>query len=470
MQKSLALLLILCALLSLLTACQSSYSQPTDGYDIEVFVEGLKRKEAFLGHYVGNETRIVDTTQVKDGKFSFRGDSLLPVGLYLIIFPPSNDYLEIILAEDQQFSLKTDIRQPVAYMEVQNSLENELFYKDLNIVDEFRKNVSNLETQLQGRLSQAEKDSIRSEIDAEKEKLSDYKTSIPDQYPDLFFTQIFQAVQPVDIPRQVVEEDPSKKEDIIRSYTKAHYFDKIDLGDERLLFTPLIYRKVATYLGRFTDHSHADSVISSLDFILDKAKGNEEIFSYLVEVFLGQYQQFRLPTPRRDSILAFVLEKELEVMDKPRPTFIDPKRITDIRVGSPAPDFMAGGMEGDFFKMSEIEASKTVVYFWDYACEECQKSTPKLARQFRENALAEKGIRLMTINMNGDPQEWKTVLEDFGLDQEGIINTQDIHRKFGGEALYQVRLYPSIFLLDDKKRVLDHSLSGEELMERLLQN
>ncbi len=62
-------------------------------------------------------------------------------------------------------------------------------------------------------------------------------------------------------------------------------------------------------------------------------------------------------------------------------------------------------MEGGFYKVSEIEASRTVIYFWYYACEKCQKSTPKLARQFRENALAEKGIRLMTINTNEDPQE-----------------------------------------------------------------
>ncbi|MCI4671247.1 MAG: DUF4369 domain-containing protein [Bacteroidia bacterium] len=459
------LLLITCMSLS---SCQNVSTSNSTGYQIDVAVEGLKRKQVFLGHYYGAETRIIDTTEVKDGKFSFKGDSLLPAGMYLLVFPPTNSYLDVILDEDQQFSLKTDIRTPTESMQVSGSRENELYYQDLNKLDKLKKDLQSYSQKAaQYPRGSAQFDSITKLIKDVRNEVSEYKDNIQKEYPELFFAKLSKAIQNVEVPTEIYEANKDAGAKFVPAYIKAHFFDNTDLTDARLLRTPVLYRKVANYLGQYVDHDHADSVTTALNVILEKSNGNKEISNYLLDLFWNQYLRFNLPKSRKDSIFSFLSNYEDDNGIRRSPVLPPAEMIPPLKPGGQVTDFVVANAENSFSSVSQIKSEWTILYFWDYGCDHCQEATPKLVKAFEEKAYADKSVTLFTVNLTGTKDEWKEMLEKFDMHKAGIINGEDIERESGAFELYKIETLPSILILDKNKRLVDQRLGEQDLIKIL---
>ena len=67
-----------------------------------------------------------------------------------------------------------------------------------------------------------------------------------------------------------------------------HYFDDIDLKDSRLLRSSVLHMKVEQYLNTYVPKI-PDSVSAAIDRIIERARGNNEVFQYLVVTLLNQY-------------------------------------------------------------------------------------------------------------------------------------------------------------------------------------
>jgi hypothetical protein len=64
-------------------------------------------------------------------------------------------------------------------------------------------------------------------------------------------------------------------------YYKSHFWDNVDFSDERLLRTPILQNKIKTYTTQLTPQ-HPDSIIESVNLIIEKSKANKEVFKYCV--------------------------------------------------------------------------------------------------------------------------------------------------------------------------------------------
>ena len=93
----------------LLIGCYSINSIASEsGYKIEVHIQGLTQSQLILAHYFGGSVYPDDTLKLDSkGHGAFIGDKSLPQGIYLVYFEDGSSF-QIILGDDQQFSLKTD--------------------------------------------------------------------------------------------------------------------------------------------------------------------------------------------------------------------------------------------------------------------------------------------------------------------------------------------------------------------------
>ena len=71
-------------------------------------------------------------------------------------------------------------------------------------------------------------------------------------------------------------------------YYKEHYFDNINFKDDWLIRTSFFYPKVLRYLDDLTYNS-VEHINESLDVIIDKTEGDNEIFQFLVVNLLNKY-------------------------------------------------------------------------------------------------------------------------------------------------------------------------------------
>src|SRR5690554_3695257 len=104
------------------------FSVSAQDYRIEVKVDGLKDSTLQMGYYFGEKTLLADTAPVNsNGVAVFKGDSLLPRGMYFVVLP--NSYFELLITDNQQFSVSTTLENVAKDLVFTNSPENTAFTK-----------------------------------------------------------------------------------------------------------------------------------------------------------------------------------------------------------------------------------------------------------------------------------------------------------------------------------------------------
>ena len=97
------------------------------GYEIALSMTNLKDTTVILGHYLNQSMYPDDTASIdSNGHGVFRGSRKLPGGMY-IVFLPSTRYFDIIIGEDQQFTIHADTTYFINTLSFSGSLENDLF-------------------------------------------------------------------------------------------------------------------------------------------------------------------------------------------------------------------------------------------------------------------------------------------------------------------------------------------------------
>ena len=128
-------------LLFLVVACgniaSSQVNEPTEDLKIDLQIDGLEGGVCkLLGVFTDQNFMVDSTIADASGKLNFTIDSLIPPGLYYVLFPNS-DYIQLLLDKDQHMGFKTTAANLVDDMEVSGSLDNHLFYKNLKYESDY---------------------------------------------------------------------------------------------------------------------------------------------------------------------------------------------------------------------------------------------------------------------------------------------------------------------------------------------
>ena len=114
-------------LLLIISVALLTYSGYAQKHKIEVQVKGLSDTTLLLGYHYGEKKLVADTIRVDSkGRGVFEGDSLLDGGLYLVL-TPNLRYFELIIDKDQEFKVVTDTADLFANLQIEGSLDNQVF-------------------------------------------------------------------------------------------------------------------------------------------------------------------------------------------------------------------------------------------------------------------------------------------------------------------------------------------------------
>lgn len=441
---------------------EQAVAQPIEpGYEITVSVKGFGAEEAYLAHHFGNQQYIKDTATVSQGNFTFKGDSTLDGGMYMIVLPPENKWFEVIIDKDQYFSISTDTTDFVANMKVEGCKENEVFYGDLQYIRNQREKINGVMESLKtAKEGSSEFKSLSKERDKINEAVVKYRTDLVEDNPELFYAKILKAVKDPVIP-----EPPDGADENYRFYYyRTHFFDDIDFGDRRMLRTPILYNKTDQYIERLTQ-KHPDSINVSIDKILDLAT-DTTIFRYFVQTFLNKYANSKIMG--MDGVYAHIVDSYYM---KGRAYWVDDSTLTKLieralaitptLVGRKAPNIKKKRLTGEQFDLHQVKAEYTLLYFWDYDCGHCKTVTPTLVKAY-ENYI-DKDVELVTVQINGDPKVWLEKLEEYGIKGIPLFDAT----RTSGISQYDLRSTPRLFILDKDKKILAKQISVDQMEDVL---
>ena len=126
----------------------------------------------------------------------------------------------------------------------------------------------------------------------QEEFMKTYLKKVIDENKGSLLASLVRALLPVEAPPMSITDgvkSDSLKWIIQYNYNKDHFFDNIDLNDERLIRTPILQSKLKTF---FTDVviQSPDSVNREIDRLIAKCEDNYSMFQF-VSVFL--FNHFR---------------------------------------------------------------------------------------------------------------------------------------------------------------------------------
>ncbi|MBK7609319.1 MAG: DUF4369 domain-containing protein [Saprospiraceae bacterium] len=116
-----------------------------------------------------------DTAVGKDGLFKFKNTKSLEPGIYLLVMPPKNDFIQLFINEgEQQLQIEADAQEVVKSFRIKGSHDNEVFYDYLNYLDIKRPEAQVLTEQIKATAD----DKIKAGL---QEKLDDLNKAVKDK-------------------------------------------------------------------------------------------------------------------------------------------------------------------------------------------------------------------------------------------------------------------------------------------------
>lgn len=454
------LLAIICILNSEL------FSNPIgdNGYRVSVTITQIPDTVLYLANYYGDKTYLTDTAFLDEsGRFVFEGDSLLPGGIYIIAGQSNNKYFELIVDKYQQFSVSTPVSGIPHKMSFSNTSENELFYQYVNRNIEIRKEIESWkEKKNQAGNDTTRQGEIEKQIDSLFNILKNHENEVIDDNPESFVSTVLKAKQePALVAPRYLENGQEDSVFAYQSY-KQHYWDNLDPADERLLRTPLYNKRLKNYFEKVV-YQHPDTIISEADKFVKLASGNKETYKYAIWYLTYKFETSKIMG--YDEIFVHMVDK---YYSQGHAYWADStivaslmKRADELRqvlIGSQAQNMILIDSMGGFKSLYAVEANYTLIMFYEISCSHCRKEIAELKSWYPDNTF---GLEIFAVCTDTSLSDWKKFLIEQKLDWIHVNGTRSVTPDY--HDLYDIRVTPTLYLLDDRKKIIAKRLKADQL-------
>jgi thiol-disulfide isomerase/thioredoxin len=409
----------------------------------------------------------MDTTALDNkGNAVFSGKEILPQGIYMIVLPGKR-YFEILMTENQNFSLFC------LYPDFFNTLKFSRSDVNSSFV-EYQKTWVNLQQQASaiGKRIQNNKgnsDSLKLLTPLQKLHESAMKTylgTVIKKNSTNFLSVLVKSMLPLEVPEFNLPDgihNPDSVKWLLRyNYNKDHFFDNVDLTDERLLRTPIIQARLDAFFKNVVIQS-PDSINREIDKLIRKCQGNQKVFQFISIYLFNHFRESEIMG--HDAVMVKIAD---DIYLSGKADWVTKEFRDDLRkqvdllrnnlIGMTAQNLIMDSYKGTFVSLDDIEKEFTIIYFWEPNCGHCKEATPKLKAYY--DKVRNDGVEVFTVCTTKDKQAWTKYIEDNALTW---INGWDPDRASHFDFLYNVQTTPLIYILDRNKKIIAKKLAVEDV-------
>jgi thiol-disulfide isomerase/thioredoxin len=451
-------------------------SKTGKAYSIKVKINGLQDSTCFLASYYAEYQSIQDTARAdKNGTLVFNGKKKLESGMYMVVKNKRKLFDFLVLDSDQHFALETDTIDYNGHMKVTGSAENKLFFEYLNWLGKKQMEAEKCRKRLK-EIKSSNKDSatiIENSLSGMDKEVKAYMNDFMQKNSGTFTSKFFKATLDIEIPPAPLLPIGRRDTTFGYRYYKAHFFDNIDLADERLLRTPVYTPKLKQYFETMVLQT-PDSIIAEGDMIISKASGNKETFKYCVGYMTYTYEISKVM-----GFDAIFVHEALTYYKTGKAFWTDEKQtkkivakatqLDSVLLGRKAPNLIMQdslvGLSPDFntYSLNNLKSKYTILYFWDPDCGHCQKETPKL-HEFYKKIQPKYQIEVYAVGVVSELGPWRKYIREKKL---SWINVVDAFNKTHYKHIYDVYSTPVMYILDENKIIIAKRLDTDQIEEFL---
>ena len=458
-------------LLLICLACVFSVFGQTDGYQVRFKINGLKDTTVLVANYYGNGTYVKDTLKVDSkGTAVFKAGDDLPKGLYILVINDKK-YFDFVVNNDRKFTMETEAGNPQDMVRVSDSPENILFYDYLKYN---KLKYADLQV-LQNKYKQYESSSDSAKVAQEQmirlnKELIQYKLDIVRQHPDSFLAFMINAMKEPEIPEPPVLPNGRKDSTFAYRYFKSHFWDDMDLSDNRLLRTPVFHNKLKRYFDQVVIQQ-PDTIIAEIDRMVAKTQPDPEMFKYVV--WFATYKYENSEVMGFDKIFVHIIETYYMTGQA---TWVQPdvlqniiKKATKLKpllIGAVAPNMIMTDTANRLVSMHSIKADVLMLLFWDPDCGHCEHEIPEIRRIY-DKYKEPYNFEIFAVCSDTSLVKWKSYILKKGMTWINVDGPRSLTGNY--HDTYDIITTPVIYILNDRKEIIAKHLKSDQI-EMFLKN
>jgi thiol-disulfide isomerase/thioredoxin len=443
------------------------FSQPDKGYLIDVSIRGLRDSDIYLAYHFGDKQYIKDTLKLdKSGHGKLSGKEALPQGIYMLVLP-GKKYFEMLMSDDQFFSVDCSWEDYISTLKFTGSDENSAFLAYQKKWVTLQQTAAAIGKRIQN--NKGNNDSINLLMPLQKkqeENMKAYLRGVISENGNNLLATLVKSLMPLEIPEFKV---PSavKNPDSVKSlmnylYNKDHFFDNLDLKDERLLRTPILQARLDVFFKNIVIPA-PDSINIEIDRLIKKVGGNYKVFQFIAVYLFNHFRESEIMG--HDAVMVKLAD---DIYLTPKADWVSKEFKDDLKkqidlirpnlIGKQAHNLIMNSYKGVYVALDDVEKDFTVLYFWEPNCGHCQEATPKLKAFYDKPR--NYSLEVFAVCTTGEKEKWTKYIEDNKLTW---INGWDPQRLTRFDYFYNVQATPLVYILDKNKKIIAKKLPVEEI-------
>ncbi len=463
----------------------SSFCAFAQGYQLTVNYKPVEKGYLYLGYYFGEKKYVQDSALLQpNGQAVFSGAEKLTGGLYIIVDPEKKKFFDILIDKEQQFQLTIDTASFII-SSITGSTENSFLENYKFATNQFYRNYQGWQTELVSAKTKKDSIAIQQKMNGVAMASQQWRDSFTVTHPESYLSLLFRLMKE---PAYSITGAKSKQDSINAFYNyKKQYWQDISFADDRLLRTPMFEQRLNRYMESVV-FRHPDSIKVELDKFILYSRSSKTMFRYFINKFTNDYMNPKYMG--LDVVFLHLFEKYyitnqvdwLEKKDKDL-VFNRAYSLMGNIVGEPAAELNLLDTLDKKVNLYSIKSPYTIIVFWDPDCSHCREQVPKLDSMYR-STWKKQGIQMvgvLTDTVKTDltklslvKSAWTKYIREHQL--EGWVHLYQTPQMKQAEAknnlpgfrqTYDVYQTPTIYLLDEQKRIVAKKISPEQVDEFL---
>jgi thiol-disulfide isomerase/thioredoxin len=461
--------------------------------DLTFKINNLEDTTVHLARYYGSKLLFADTTELKKGVAVFDGDKHKP-GMYAFVLP-GQKYFEFI-HNDQEVVIETMLPDFFENIKVKKSKENQVFYTYINFLKQSQGDAKRLNEERANAEDDERKEEITKQLKDLWEKGQVYQKRMVAENEGTLVAKIINMNIDVKVPEAPKNEDGSIIDSNFNyNYFRDHFFDNIDLTDERLVRAPVFQHKFEYFYSKEMLLQHPDTIFKYLSRVIDQMPEGTEMYQFAATTaattlskskIMGMDRAFNLILERyfcaqdeKGNAKAFWLTKEKldELCENTQ------KRLRLVQGEVPPNLILPDSTNNKWYSLHDVDAEYTIVYFWDPNCGHCKKEVPKMGELYNKK-FKDRNIEVYSVGKatGEDFEAWKEFIKKHNLTFINVGLTQQIYSQakkdprslipgtttlesLNYQDTYEIYSTPRLFILDKDKKIIGKGLGIAQLEE-----
>jgi thiol-disulfide isomerase/thioredoxin len=447
-----------------------SNAQP--GYQIRIKTENIQSDSLFIKSYNVKDKKFTNFLVLKFANdITIKDKTPLDAGIY-IIETDSAILSEFLIsdAKNQKFTISISEDD----VNVEGSKENSANRTYMKQMMEFNQRLRALNLEFQQMQQELPNSMMQVYVDSFMVKLAlinnekkIYQEKMILENKGTLLATIIQCSIEVPMPPQEYYRDQIK----LLTYLSEHHFDSFTWDDERLLNTPVLYQHFKDFAQQIFPLDSKTTIPIVLK-TLNESKKNRKLYYAFFDFIEHEFGSVK--SLYRDELLYIAMLKDilsttdLEETRQPRYEY-ELGLINKNHPGDQAIDFKILLSDGDTTSLYAIEAEILILYFQNPDCPTCKEFREKMKNmEVLYHAVNSGKVKVLTLYFEDKEDLWRNYLEKSAF--KNWMHGWNYDLQISEKHLYDVRIIPTIMVLDKNKKIVEKDIFPNDLEEWIRKN